>query len=94
MALINCFYVFLQVLERKKRLLVVVNEDLMDNHQTELAEKLFKEHHVLFCSPASLSNLIQSMDLSNLCPFPPGDTLTIAKFLDEVCGFGTTPPTQ
>ena len=88
------FVFFLQVLERKKKLLVVVNEDLMDNHQTELAEKLFKEQHVLFCTPSSLCHLIQSMDLSNLRPFPPGDTLTIAKFLDEVCGFGTTPPTQ
>ena len=84
----------LEVLERRKKLLVVVNEELMDNHQTELAEKLCKEHHVLFCTPASLCRLIQTMDLSSLRPFPLGDTLTVAKFLDEVCGFGTTPPTQ
>lgn len=81
------------MLERNKKLVVVVNEELMDNHQTELAEKLFKEHFVFYCTPASLCRMIQTMDLSILRTFPPGDTLKIAKFVDEVCGFGTTPPT-
>ncbi|KAK3915570.1 UDP-N-acetylglucosamine transferase subunit ALG13-like protein [Frankliniella fusca] len=84
----------LEVLERNKKLIVVINEELMDNHQTELADKLFKENHVFCCTPASLCRLIQSMDFTHIRPFPPGETLTIAKFLDEVCGFGSTPPTQ
>ena len=39
----------LEVLEAGKPLIIVVNEQLMDNHQTELAEKLGSDGHVEYC---------------------------------------------
>ncbi|VDO48699.1 unnamed protein product [Schistosoma margrebowiei] len=41
-----------------RRLIVVVNETLMDNHQEELALALLQGKHALVCTPASLNHLI------------------------------------
>ena len=37
----------LEVLEKQKPLIVVVNEDLMNNHQIELASKLQEEGYAI-----------------------------------------------
>jgi len=38
----------MEVLHANKPLVVVVNEDLMDNHQLELAQQLYNDGHVLY----------------------------------------------
>jgi UDP-N-acetylglucosamine transferase subunit ALG13 len=35
------------VLSRNKKLVVVINEDLMDNHQTDLGERLARDGHLV-----------------------------------------------
>ena len=40
----------LEVLEAGKPLVVVVNEKLMDNHQIELAQQLYNDGHLLYCT--------------------------------------------
>nr|XP_021155961.1 LOW QUALITY PROTEIN: putative bifunctional UDP-N-acetylglucosamine transferase and deubiquitinase ALG13 [Columba livia] len=77
----------LETLEEGKPLIVVINEKLMDNHQLELAKQLHRDGHVLCCSCSTLVETLQSMDLSTLKPFPPGQPEKFALFLDKVVGF-------
>ncbi|CAH8511190.1 unnamed protein product [Heterobilharzia americana] len=41
-----------------RRLIVVINDSLMDNHQEELALTLLQGKHALVCTPASLNRLV------------------------------------
>ncbi|NXN94878.1 ALG13 transferase, partial [Rhinopomastus cyanomelas] len=77
----------LETLEKGKPLIVVINEKLMNNHQTELAKRLHRGGHLLYCNCSTLVETLQSMDLSTLKPFPPGQPEKFASFLDKVVGF-------
>ncbi|CAA6664138.1 unnamed protein product [Spirodela intermedia] len=70
-----------------KPLVVVVNEDLMDNHQSELADELAARKH-LFCSrPQSLGQALRTMDLEALVPYSPGDARPVATHINKFLGF-------
>lgn len=78
----------LQSLQAGKRLVVVVNEDLMDNHQMELAEKLSEEGyiHVAFCS--DIKEFLDSYSNSvNVRPYTGGQTKKYVEFIDKLMGF-------
>ncbi|XP_068921304.1 UDP-N-acetylglucosamine transferase subunit ALG13-like isoform X1 [Petaurus breviceps papuanus] len=77
----------LEALEEGKPLVVVVNEKLMDNHQLELARQLHKEGYLFYCTCSTLLELLKSVDLSSLKPFPPGKPEIFSEFLDKVVGF-------
>ncbi|NXU49165.1 ALG13 transferase, partial [Turnix velox] len=76
----------LETLEKGKPLVVVINEKLMDNHQLELAKRLHRDGHVLYCTCSNLVETLQAMDFSTLKPFPPGQPEKFALFLDKVVG--------
>ncbi|XP_075390487.1 UDP-N-acetylglucosamine transferase subunit ALG13-like [Tenrec ecaudatus] len=76
----------LETLEKGKPLIVVINDKLMNNHQLELAKQLHKEGHLFYCSCSTLPGLLQSMDLSTLKCFPPGQPEKFSAFLDKVVG--------
>uniref|UniRef100_A0A8D1D268 UDP-N-acetylglucosamine transferase subunit ALG13 n=1 Tax=Sus scrofa TaxID=9823 RepID=A0A8D1D268_PIG len=76
----------LETLEKRKPLVVVINEKLMNNHQLELAKQLHKDGHLFYCTCSTLPGLLQSMDLSTLKCFPPGQPEKFSAFLDKVVG--------
>ncbi|XP_032980794.1 UDP-N-acetylglucosamine transferase subunit ALG13 homolog isoform X2 [Rhinolophus ferrumequinum] len=76
----------LETLEKRKPLVVVVNEKLMNNHQLELAKQLHKDGHLFYCTCSTLPGLLQSVDLSTVKYFPPGHPEKFSAFLDKVVG--------
>lgn len=74
----------LEVLEAKKPLLVVVNEDLMDNHQLELAERLQIDGHLYYCTCDTLASTVNVVDFNLLKPFPKADPTLFVKYLDTI----------
>ncbi|KAI3941650.1 hypothetical protein MKX01_018240 [Papaver californicum] len=76
-----------ETLKLGKPLIVVVNEDLMDNHQCELAEELAERKHLFYGRPQTLNQTIKSMDLETLIPYMPGDAMPVAKIINRFLGF-------
>ncbi|KAM3957086.1 UDP-N-acetylglucosamine transferase subunit ALG13-like [Aphomia sociella] len=74
----------LEALEAKKPLLVVINEDLMDNHQLELAEQLQIDGHLYYCTCDTLESTLEMVDFTMLAPLPKPDPSLFIKYLDDV----------
>lgn len=76
-----------EVLNANKPLVVVVNELLMNNHQTELAEQLFEDGYLLYCKPKNLNETLQKIDVSKLKKYKKGNIKEFVGFVDEFMGF-------
>lgn len=81
----------IEVLTSKKPLIVVVNEHLMDNHQTELAHQLFIDGYLLYCSTQSMAATLNDLSgkISQLKPYEAGqrNMMKFINHLNTVMGF-------
>ncbi|CAK9302015.1 unnamed protein product [Gordionus sp. m RMFG-2023] len=73
----------IEILEANKNLIVVLNENLMDNHQSELAEQLFNEKFLFYTTCHNLHPDIQKMDFEKLLPYKCGDSNLFSNFISE-----------
>ncbi|OZC12363.1 glycosyltransferase family 28 protein [Onchocerca flexuosa] len=76
----------LEVLRSKKPFVVVVNEELMDNHQWELAKRLHELGHIFCTRPNDLAEIIRSPNIFNRKPFTGPDYSTLANNILQYLG--------
>ena len=76
----------LETLALKKKLVVVVNETLMDNHQYELAEKMAELGYLLFCTCDKLNDILIKSDLKHLQEKSNVEAGIFANFVDKIMG--------
>lgn len=77
----------LEVLKNRKPLIVILNEDLMDNHQIELATRLQLDGYLQYCTCDKLLYTLSTTDFNQLKPYPQPDTTAFSKYLNKCMGF-------
>lgn len=76
----------MEVLRLQKPLVVVINENLMDNHQTELAEQLQEDGYLYYCTCKTLKESL-TKDLKQLRLYPKQAQNLFSDYLDKCMGF-------
>jgi len=79
----------MEALRWKKRLVVVINTALMDNHQTELAHAMAKRGHLFVVdTPSELQDLNTWNDFDAFVPIPHqgGDEMDFPRLLNQHMG--------
>ncbi|KAH3719886.1 UDP-N-acetylglucosamine transferase subunit ALG13 homolog [Dreissena polymorpha] len=77
----------LETLEAGRKLLVVINEGLMGNHQLELAYQLHRDGHLHYCNCSNLVATLETKNFDDLMTFVPGRSQVFADYLDKLMGF-------
>ncbi|KAG0745938.1 hypothetical protein G6F57_010818 [Rhizopus arrhizus] len=76
----------LQTLRLSKKLIVVVNESLMDNHQYELAQAMHEKGYAILSEISDLTETIQTINQCSLVPFPDANETLFASIVDQHIG--------
>lgn len=73
-----------EALSYKKKVMVVVNETLMDNHQSELARAMVGKGYCFSTTTERLVVDLQSADFSSVVLYPEVDYTAFPKLIDEL----------
>eukprot|EP01134_Creolimax_fragrantissima_P000407 CFRG0407T1 len=85
----------LESLSARRKLVVIVNEDLMDNHQVELAEQLGSMGHLAYGTCKSLQKVLEDdKTWGQLQDYPPADPTLFADYVDRHMGFEPRAPAE
>ncbi|KAF0482064.1 glycosyl transferase [Gigaspora margarita] len=76
----------LESLRLNKPLIVVINENLMNNHQAELAVELGNKGYLVYSSTSNLLEILKSKAYENLISFPEPDATIFTNILNEEMG--------
>ena len=74
----------LQVLEAGKPLLVVVNENLMDNHQLEIADQMEKDGYLCHCTCSTLADGLRKLAQQSFKQYKKGNPALFGRYLDQI----------
>ena len=72
-----------ETLRANKPLLVIVNQDLMDNHQQEVASGLEKKGYINVAYPETLLETLKTKDVFHVIKYPPVDYNAFPNVVDE-----------
>ena len=67
-----------------KPLLIVINDDLMDNHQQELADELVENNYVKCTDIENFVQTLRKFETKNLQQFPQHDPLLFRNFIQNL----------
>lgn len=80
----------LEVLKAGKPLIVVINDSLMDNHQTELSRALTSQGIVVSCFVTDLVKTLTTFNAAKLKKLTPGHPELFGHELDRLLGYSTS----
>ena len=78
----------MEALALRKPLIVVINEKLMDNHQSELAEALQEREYLKSTTCSKLAEALCNFDVHALKAYPQQDLDAFPSTVDQEMGFG------
>lgn len=68
----------------RKPVIVIVNDELMDNHQAELAVELHRLGHVVCGAPRDVVGLLRDLSVDEMIPWVGGDSDVFGRVIDEL----------
>lgn len=77
----------IDVLSQGKYLLVVINNSLMNNHQSELAEQLANDNYLYHTTTNNLPDALKNFDTEKLKTYEKGNVDKFIEYLDASMGF-------
>ncbi|UYV65591.1 Alg13 [Cordylochernes scorpioides] len=77
----------LENLKAGKKLIVVINDCLLNNHQTELATAMADLGYLLYCTPNKLEDVLIKIEDHETKNYPTPDYDAFPSFLNRLMGF-------
>lgn len=74
----------MDALSMRKKIVVVVNTLLMDNHQAELADAMAAQNYCIATTCEHLAATLKTADLDALVPYPEPDESAFPRLVDQV----------